>query len=350
MKDSVSEPRGDACLEEVGARVPRLGAGFSVKLLGRFHPEERAGRERGMSRPPRAVHVVPHVSELGGMLGAWGHDAPPPTSEAVRGGFCRWRALLEAATSVPFVTDAALGREQLDRSSVWGFLDWLHAQRGTSTRALVVVSHAAFMQSLFRELGPFHGRILNGQIYALLATWPGDRHALRVYFVRHCVSCSNVLRQRRDGSGRRPTLCADLEHVYAAARCIGSVEATRRRPGELRVCSSPLPRALLTAAALVAGLRGQRLDAEKLLELTRDANGDPELGPTCCSVGRDDDAAALRLDAPGSELDEYAASKGLLALRRRTFEASVFRADEQRRGTRRAADRRPQGEVARPTA
>ena len=327
------------CLADRGKAVPHYEiGGFSVSFHGPLseHDEGRAqaadaspkvpGATSKRGPPPTApdfVTVVPNVSEIGSMLGSWGDAAPGPSSEAVREGFCRWREVLEAGTGVPFAVDEALGREQLDRSSVWGFLDWLHNQRDERLGAVVVVSHGDFMRGLFKEIQPFHGRIRNGQVFALSVSWPDDAaedasRRLRVYVVRHCVSCSNVLSLRRGGSvRRRPTLCADLEHVYAAARAILRAEGRRAVRGRLKLCSSPLPRAMLTAAALSVGLRGERLDEEQLLGLVRAANADPELGPTCCTVGSDD--GGLRLDGSPRELDSYIADKGLARLARHTF-------------------------------
>ena len=329
------------CLAERGEDLPHFEPGFVVKFLGPL--DATAAASSPSPQPAFAsdfVTVVPHVSEIGSMLGSWDKASPGPSSEAVRDSFCRWREVLEAGTGVAFEPDPTLGREQLDRSSVWGFLDWLCSQRAARPElgAIVVVSHGDFMRNLFRELDSFHDHIRNGQVFVLAASWPGDAaedasRRLLVYVVRHCVSCSNVLAMRRGAPRRRPTLCADLEHVYAAARAILRAEARRTGRGLVKLCSSSLPRAMLTAAALFAGLRGERLDPKRLLGLVRDANADPELGPTCCTVGAEGDG--LQLDGSPRDLDAYVAEKGLAPLTSRTFahrERGAAAASQSRRG------------------
>lgn len=132
----------------------------------------------------------------------------------------------------------------------------------------VVATHKYFIVPLltackgdsFWKMRKHKHAVDNGAV--LETTWTKDGVSKIIFFVRHCVSCANFLKERGRGQhGSKATMCLNVDAIRAA-RCalfsalksaLGSTDFS-----SVRLFSSGQPRAMQTALALVSDAVDER--------------------------------------------------------------------------------------------
>ena len=183
------------------------------------------GRARCAPSAP-AVRVVPYVAEQSSRGAAAEQPAPLPVREVIRR--CR----------------AALGDVRLESAPDLDAHFWGSSMRAFLERVAPTLPEVAVVVS--------HGNFLAAQLCAALCPTPIPNGGVLqltlrgrvIFFVRHCVTCHNI---NKAGSAAL-TACHDFE-ALKPARAL--VRALRVKYGDrLQICSSPLPRSVLSAIAL----------------------------------------------------------------------------------------------------
>jgi hypothetical protein len=176
-----------------------------------------------------AVRIVPYVAEQPPSGGAALQPPALPVAEVIR------RAGAALSDDVRRVAGRGLTDAHFWGSSLRRFLK---RTAPALPRLAVVVSHGNFLTTQVCGARLCGAPIPNGGVLKLAA---GDR---TFFFVRHCLTCHNI---NKAGSSAL-TACHDFAALKPAQEL---VRALRSRYGDrLWVCSSPLPRAVLTAVAL----------------------------------------------------------------------------------------------------
>ena len=125
---------------------------------------------------------------------------------------------------------------------------------------LIVPLLTACKGAWFWKMGKHRHAVDNGAV--LETTWTKDGVNKIIFFVRHCVSCANFLKERGKGQqGSKATMCLNVEAIRGA-RCV-LFSALRSVLGStdfssVRLFSSGQPRAMQTALALVSDAVDER--------------------------------------------------------------------------------------------
>ena len=125
---------------------------------------------------------------------------------------------------------------------------------------LIVPLLTACKGDWFWKMGKHRHAVDNGAV--LETTWTKDGVNKIIFFVRHCVSCANFLKERGKGQqGSKATMCLNVEAIRGA-RCV-LFSALRSVLGStdfssVRLFSSGQPRAMQTALALVSDAVDER--------------------------------------------------------------------------------------------
>ena len=125
---------------------------------------------------------------------------------------------------------------------------------------LIVPLLTACKGDWFWKMGKHRHAVDNGAV--LETTWTKDGVNKIIFFVRHCVSCANFLKERGKGQqGSKATMCLNVE-ASRGARCV-LFSALRSVLGStdfssVRLFSSGQPRAMQTALALVSDAVDER--------------------------------------------------------------------------------------------
>ena len=125
---------------------------------------------------------------------------------------------------------------------------------------LIVPLLTACKGDWFWKMGKHRHAVDNGAV--LETTWTKDGVNKIIFFVRHCVSCANFLKERGKGQqGSKATMCLNVEAIRGA-RCV-LFSALRSVLGStdfssVRLFSSGQPRAMQTALALFSDAVDER--------------------------------------------------------------------------------------------
>lgn len=156
------------------------------------------------------------------------------------------------------ITDFDRSNPQLFVQSHWQSLPKISVV--ATHKYLIVPLLTACKGDWFWKMRKHRHAVDNGAV--LETTWTKDGVSKIIFFVRHCVSCANFLKEKRRGQhGSKATMCLNVEAIRGA-RCVlfsalqsalGSTDFS-----SVRLFSSGQPRAMQTALALISDAVDER--------------------------------------------------------------------------------------------
>lgn len=250
----------------------------SCKLLDRPAPSGSSCLPLSVSKSPYSITVAPYLSEVPRDVGAafsrlsqWERKEgwPAATENRMRtlDRIKRWIEVMNLATREAGQVGVTIGLSRpdleldiraFDASDPHRFVDthWdrLSAVNIVATHKYLIVPLLKTCKRLSWWTALMRSRKLVPNGAVLETSWVRGRQTKKIFFVRHCRSCANALKEHgRTQLGSKATMCMDVDAILES-RCVlsNAIDPEQLAKQEVQLFSSGQPRAIQTALALIS--------------------------------------------------------------------------------------------------